>query len=205
MRPILLALFALSLGVAAPAYAQSVELVPVVAGIPGKSTTVSTKGAAITTDEFVAAILDGDHYPMTATYAGVKALEECRSLSKLPDGSVIVYQRTGGNMLVGSRHYVIALKVKQKTDAVAEIEWNLVKHSFDGKTYSGPYASALNGKDAVWTPYNHGTWRYDRAAGTISYAVQSDPGGSIPDWAVGQGAVTAFPLELLKTRWGVVP
>ena len=200
-------LFALSFGVASPAFADTVmELVPVQSGFPGKSTTVSTGGANISTDAFVAAVMDGDHYPMTASYLGVKALLECRTLEKRSDGSVVVYQRTGGGMGVSSRHYVIALKVKQKTDTTAEVEWNLVKHTQSGKTFTGPFASALNAHpDAVWTAYNHGTWKYDRTKGTISYAAQSDPGGSVPDWLVSEKAVTAFPLELMRVKWGVEP
>jgi arylsulfatase A-like enzyme len=188
------------------ALAQSVELMPVQSGYQGRSTTVSTKGVDIPIDSFISAILDGNSYPKTATYFGVPALLECKTLAKLADGTVIVYQRTGGNSLLSSRHYVIGLKVTKKTDTVAELQWYLVKHtqSADG-SFSGPYASTLNAnKDkAVYTPYNHGTWRYDKSAGTIYYAAESDPGGSIPSWAVSDAAVMAFPLELIRVKWGI--
>lgn len=201
-------LLAVLLALAPAAVAQdALPLVAYRASFPGKSTTVSTKGAAITTDAFVAAILDGDHYPLTASYMGIPALEECKTLAKRPDGTVVVYQRTGGGMGVASRHYVIALKAKTLTPTLAEVEWLLVQHArnADG-SFSGPYASSLNAHpDAVYTPYNHGSWRYDRTAGTIRYAVESDAGGSIPDFMVREGAVMAFPLELLRTRWGITP
>ena len=198
---------AVALFTAAPAWAVApIELEPKQQGYKGKSITVSTKGADISTDAFAGAILDGDHYPMSASYLGVDALEECRTLERRADGTVIVYQRTGGNFAVSSRHYVLALKTVQETDDLAVVEWWLVKHTVgeDG-SFTGPYADVLNKNrdDAVYTPYNHGQWRYDKAAGTISYSVESDPGGKIPDWMVSDAAVMAFPKELLKVKWGV--
>jgi hypothetical protein len=172
------------------------------------STVVSTKGAPISTADFVAAILDSEHYPMTASYMGVKALLECRTLEKRSDGYTVVYQRTGGNALVGSRHYVIALKVTEQTETRARIEWDLVAHTggSGGAPFVGPYASTLNAHtDAVYTPFNTGSWLYDKTAGTVTYSAQSDAGGTVPGWLVSQDAVMAFPLELLKTKWGVAP
>ena len=193
--------------VAAVHAAAPIELVPR-AGSTAKrmSTTVSTKGAAITPADFVKAILDCERYPMTASYMGVKALLECRTLERRSDGYTVVYQRTGGNALVGSRHYVIAIRVAEQSATKARIEWDLVKHAVAGTTFTGPYASALNANPtAVYTPFNIGGWTYDATAGTVSYWAQSDPGGTVPGWLVSQDAVMAFPLELLETRWGVTP
>lgn len=202
-------LFSLGFGLSfsPPAHADTpVTLVPTKSGYKTMSTTVATKGAAISTADFVAAIMDGDHYPMSASYMGVKALLECKTLERRSDGSVVVYQRTGGAMGVSSRQYVILLKVTKQTDTAAEIQWELVNHTVSGSTYSGPFASALNAHtDAVYTPYNRGGWKYDKTAGQITYWVTSDPGGSLPGFMQTQGAVTAFPLELLKVRWGVEP
>lgn len=199
--------FLLLLSLASPfAHAQSVELLPVQSGFQGRSTTVSTGGANISTDAFAAAILDGDHYPMTASFFGVPALLECRNLGKMADGTVIMYQRTGGNSLVRSRQYVIGLKVTKRSETFVEIQWYLVKHTVNSDgSFSGPYANVLNAHkdDAVYTPYSHGTWRYDKNAGTIYYAAESDAGGSIPSWAVSDSAVMAFPKELLKVKWGI--
>jgi hypothetical protein len=182
------------------------ELVPRGGSAKRMSTTVSTKGAAITPADFVKVILDCDRYPMTASYMGVKALLECRTLERRSDGYTVIYQRTGGNALVGSRHYVLAMKVVEQSDTKARVEWDLVKHTGTPGAFQGPYASTLNAHtDAVYTPYNTGGWAYDKAAGTVTYWAQSDPGGSVPGWLVSQEAVTAFPLELLKVRWGVVP
>ncbi len=197
-------LFLLLQLVVSPSFAQ--ELVPVQPGYPGKAVTVSTNGKDIGVDSFIAAILDGNNYPKSATYFGVPALLDCRTLGRTSDGAVVVYQRTGGNSLLKSRHYVIAMKVTKRTDSLAEIQWFLVKHTInpDG-SFAGPYADALNANkdNAVYTPYNHGTWRYDRTAGTITYAAESDAGGSIPSWAVSEAAVTAFPRELMRVRWGI--
>ena len=199
----LLLTLAVTSAIAAP---SSLDLVPRGSAAKELSTTVATKGAAITTAEFAAAILDCEHYPMTATIMGVKALEECRTLDRRADGYVVVYQRTGGNALVGSRQYVIALHTAENTDTRMKIEWDLVRHTVADGQFSGPYAAAMQAHPtAVYTPYNTGAWTYDRAAGTIHYRVQSDPGGSVPGWLVSQSAVMAFPLELLKSRWGVVP
>ncbi len=191
--------FLLSVALASP----PMELVP--RGGPAKtmSTVVPTAGAAITTADFVSAILDCDHYPLGASFMGVKALKSCKTLDKRSDGYTVVHQVTGGNALVGSRQYVIALKVVEQTDTKARIEWDLVKHAGAVGSMTGPYASTLNAVDAVHTPYNTGGWTYDKAAATIKYYVQSDPGGSVPGWLVSQDAVMAFPLELLRTRWGV--
>lgn len=168
------------------------------------ATTVSTAGAAITTQDFAATILDCAHYPLTATYMGVKALLECTTLEKRSDGRVIVHQRTGGNALVASRQYVLALKVTELTEQKVRIEWDLVRHVVTDGVYAGPYAAALNRHpDAVYTPYNTGGWVYDRSAGTITYYVTSDPGGTVPGWLVSESAVMAFPLALLRARWGV--
>jgi hypothetical protein len=192
---------------AAAAHAAApMELVSRAGNAKRMATTVSTKGADISTADFVKAILDCEHYPMSASYLGVKALLECRTLERRPDGYTVVYQRTGGNALVGSRNYVIALKVTEQTDTRAKIEWDLVKHTGDAPNFVGPYAAALNAHpEAVYTPFNTGGWVYDKPAGTITYYVQSDPGGTVPGWLVSQDAVMAFPLELLKARWGVAP
>ncbi len=189
--------------VAAPA----MDLVPRANG-GGKtmSTTVQTKGADISTAAFVAAIMDCDHYPLGASVMGVKALIQCKTLEKRDDGYTVIYQLTGGNMLVSSREYVIAMKVVEQTADRARVEWDLVKHDGAPGAMTGPYASALNAHaDAVYTPYNTGGWTYDKTAGTIAYKVTSNAGGTVPDWLVSQDAVMAFPLELLKTRWGVIP
>ena len=183
-----------------------VTLVPRGGADQWMKTTVSTKGASITPQAFASVILDGDSYPMSASYMGVDALEVCRTLEKRDDGSAVVYQRTGGNFVVKSRHYVILLKVTELTATDARIEWDLVQHAGSGGSWQGPFASALNAApDAVYTPYNHGYWDYDQAAGTITYAVQSNPGGSVPDWMVSEAAVMAFPLELLDEKWDVTP
>ena len=48
--------------------------------------------------------LDADNYPMTASFQGVPALVECKSLGE-NSGYAIVYQRTGGvRFIVNSRH-----------------------------------------------------------------------------------------------------
>ncbi len=192
-----------SLAAASPA----MELVP---RSPAKgkmmTTTVSTKGADISTAAFAAAVMDCDHYPLGASVMGVKALLQCKTLEKRGDGYTVIYQLTGGNMLVSSREYVLAMRVTEQTDTRARVEWDLVKHDGKPGTMTGPYASALNAHpDAVYTPYNVGGWTYDKSAGTIAYKVTSDAGGTVPDWLVSQDAVMAFPLELLKTKWGVKP
>lgn len=191
--------------VLSPPAAATTPLAPRPTGAKRMSTTVSTKGADISTDAFKNAVLDCDHYPMSASYMGVKALLECRTLAR-QDGYTIVYQLTGGNSFVSSRQYVIALKVVEQTDAKVRIEWDLVQHTCTEGTCTGPFAGALNAHpDAVTVPGNTGGWTYDKTAGSITYWAQSDPGGTVPGWLVSQDAVTAFPLELLKTKWGVTP
>ena len=191
----------------APAAATPLEIVPRATGA-GKTmtTTVATKGADISTAAFVAAILDCDHYPLGASVMGVKALLQCKTLEKRSDGYTVIYQLTGGNMLVSSRGYVIAMKVLEQTADKARVEWDLVKHQGTPGAMTGAYASTLNAHpEAVYTPYNTGGWSYDKPAGTITYKVTSNAGGTVPDWLVTEDAVMAFPLELLKTKWGVVP
>jgi hypothetical protein len=188
----------------AAALAAPLELVPRGGSAKTMSTTVSTAGADISTASFVAAILDCDRYPLGAGVMGVKALKFCHTLEKRSDGYTVIHQLTGGNSLVSSREYVIALKVTANTDTRARIEWDLVKHDGKPGSMTGPYASALNAyPDAVYTPYNTGGWEYDKTAGTIKYWAQSDPGGSVPGFLVSQDAVMAFPLELLRVKWGV--
>lgn len=192
----------------AAVYASApMTLVPRTGTAKRMSTVVNTQGAPIATADFVATILDCERYPMSASYMGVKALLECRTLERRSDGYTVVYQRTGGNALVGSRHYVIALKVTEHSDTRARIEWDLVSHTGGGATpFVGPYAATLNAHaDTVYTPFNTGSWLYDKSAGTVSYQAQSDPGGTVPGWLVSQDAVMAFPLELLKVKWGVAP
>lgn len=188
-------------------HAHAIDLVGIESGHPSTSVTVSAGANGPTTDAFIAAILDVDHYPLTATYMGVKALSSTKKLATLADGTVVLHQVTGGNVLVRPRQYVTALKVVTRTDTVADVQWFLVKHTqnADG-TFSGPYAETLNAhrEEAVYTPYTHGTWHYDRAAGTIRYSTESDAGGALPSWAVSESAVTAFPKELMRVRWGIV-
>lgn len=185
--------------------ALALDVVPYQSGVAGKSTTVSTKGKDIPIEEFVNVIMNGSAYPKTASYMGVPALLECRTLERR-DGYAVVYQRTGGNAMASSRQYVIALKVTKQTETMVEIQWWLVRHTVNADgTFTGPYADTLNANrdKAVYTPYNHGTWRLDNSTDSIYYAVESDPGGSIPSWLVTQDAVMAFPLELMKTKWGI--
>lgn len=198
----LLLLSALSL----PAFADTpIQTVPAATGYKSKSITVSTGANGIPVDEFITAIMSCKNYPMTASYMGVKALEECSDLEKRSDGSTVIYQRTGGALGISSRQYVLRLYVASKTDTAVEIKWDLVKHDVSGETYSGPFASTLNkyADDAVYTPYNKGGWKLDNVAHTISYYVSTDPGGSLPDWMQTDGAIMAFPKELMKTRWGI--
>lgn len=199
-------LLTLSLLLAAPlARADTpIELAPRATGPKHMTTTVQTGGATVTTVDFVSAIMDCRNYPMTATYMGFAALEECSNLEKRADGSVIIYQRTGGGLTVSSRQYVLQLKVLNQTDTSAEVQWDLVKHTVSGNQYSGPFADKLNkDKDTVYTPINYGGWKYDQTAGTITYWVVSDPGGMLPSALQTEGAVMAFPKELLRVRWGV--
>lgn len=189
----------------APA-SEPLELVPRGGSHKRMATSVSTGGATITPAEFTATILDCSKYPLTASYMGVVALVECRSLEKRADGYRVVYQRTGGNAFVSSRHYVIALRVEEQTADKARVEWDLVKHEGSAGAWTGPYASALNAHpEAVLPTYNTGGWALDTVAGTIAYEVTSDPGGTVPGWMVSEGALLAFPLELLRARWGVEP
>lgn len=195
----------LALALATPAFASpAIELASKTSAAKQMSTTISTGAAAITPADFVATILDGAKYPKTASYMGVPALLDCKTLERRADGYTIVYQRTGGNSFLKSRQWVIAMKVTKQTETDATIEWTMVKHSFDGTTFTGPYASALQAHtDAVMTPYNHGSWKLNGAAKTITYTVESDPGGSVPGWLMSESAVMAFPRELLKVRWGI--
>ena len=199
MTPILLLA---TLALASP----PMELVPRGGSAKTMTAVVSTTGASITPSQFLAAVMDCDHYPMTAAYMGVKALLECKTLDHRTDGYTIVYQRTGGNALLSSRQYVIAMKTVEDSDTRVKIEWDLVKHTGEAGAWSGPYASTLNAHpDAVLTPYNTGVWTYDTAKATVAYRVQSDPGGTVPGWLVSQDAVMAFPMELLKVKFGVSP
>ena len=171
------------------------------------SATVSTGGTEIALSSFSAAVLDCDNYPLSAKYMGVQALVECKTLAKLADGSAVIYQRTGGNSLVSGRQWIVQVRVREQTETAIQIDWDLVQHEVSGgKVTGGPFAgSASAHPDAVWTPYNTGSWRFDKPAQAVTYTVSSDPGGSLPGFMTTQGAVMAFPLELLKVRWGVLP
>jgi hypothetical protein len=192
-----------SLAFAAPAF----ELLPREAGHRTMSITVSTRGKIIPIEAFTAAIRDCAQYPLTATYMGVLALVECKALDRLADGSTVIYQRTGGNALVSGRHWVVQIRVREQTESRAKVTWDLVKHEVaGGRVSGGPFAAAPQAHPgAVWTPYNAGTWTLDNTAGTVTYQVSSDPGGALPGFMTTQGAVMAFPLELLKVRWGIAP
>ena len=186
------------------ASAGTVELLPVEPGHQAISVTVSTGAGGPTTESFITAILDVDHYPLTASYMGVKAITASARLGTLSDGTVVLHQITGGNMLVHPRQYVTARQGMTRTDTVADVQLFLVKHTrTPDLTFPRPYADVLNAhrEEAVYTPYTHGTWHYDRSAGTIRYSTESDAGGSLPSWAVSEAAVTAFPKELMKVRW----
>ena len=200
-------MFSLFLAATLSAHAGTVELVPVEAGHPSISVTVNAGANGPTTDAFIEASLDVDHYPLTASYMGVRAITASQRLATLSDGTVVLHQVTGGNLVVSPRQYVTALKETVHTETVAEVQWFLVKHTVNADgSFSGPYAATLNAHrdDAVYTPYSHGTWRYDRSAGTIKYSTESDPGGALPDFLVSKDAVSACPKELLMVMWGIL-
>lgn len=170
---------------------------------------IGDKRKTLTTEAFRKVILDASHYPLSATYIWVTVLEESKLIGKQGE-YYIVYQRTG----TPSRHYVIAMRVKEETADRVEIEWYLVKMKRDKQgNFTGPYSADLNknredadpdnSEDAVYTPYNHGGWIYDRKAGKITYHLDSDTGGSVPGWMVKKGALLAFPQELLKVKWKI--
>lgn len=171
-----------------------------------RSMTVPVSGAISTTSEFVETILDCKKWPMMASYVGVRSLEECTELDRHPDGSTLLYQRTGTAMGVASRHSVLRYYVAKLTDSMAEVRWDLVYHKLDEGRYQGPYSCTLEKHpEAVYTPYNAGTWIFDRRAGTVVYRIARDPGGSIPGFMETDSAIMAFPKELLRTRWGIMP
>lgn len=185
--------------------ALALDLVPREAGHRTIAATVSTGGRTVSPAEFTAALLDCAKYPLSATYMGVQALVECRTLAPANNGTAVIYQRTGGNALVAERHWVAQVRVKEQTDTRAVVEWDLVKHTIEnGKVTAGPYASVVQAHpSAVFTPYTTGSWVLDNVAGTVTYTVTSDPGGSLPGFMTTQGAVMAFPMEVLRVRWGI--
>lgn len=159
----------------------------------------------ISTADFRGVILDANNYPMSATYMGVNTLEACKALGQNGDYT-IVYQRTGAMWPVDPRQYVIAMNVKSETKDRVEIEWNLVRIPTDNNgNYIGIYSADLNEHkdDAVYTPFNHGSWVYDRKLKKITYTLDSDTGGTLPDWMKTKGAMMAFPTELLKVKWHI--
>jgi hypothetical protein len=130
--------------------ALAVDLVPRSTGHRTMSTTVSTEGRDVPIAEFTAAILDCSKYPLTATYMGVQALLECKTLERLADGSTVIYQRTGGNALVAERQWVVQIRVKERTDVRARVDWDLVRHTVEGgKVTAGPYASVVQAHPAA--------------------------------------------------------
>ena len=165
-----------------------------------------TQGKSIAIDAFINAVMDGDHYPLTASYMGVPALVESRTLARLKDGSTIVYQRTGAMAMVKARQYINHYTVTQRTETLAEVQWQLVQHVMNAAgQYTGPYADVLNQhlEDAVFTPYNKGMWRYDQQAQSIDYAITSDPGGSLPCWTMTEQTIMLIPRALMQANWGI--
>lgn len=205
MSRVLLALALLS----APAFADTpITLVSQkTASVGTVKATVDVSGANIDPAVFAKTLLDCANYPMTATYLNVPALTECTTLEGgRGDGRSVIYQRTGAKWPVSERQYVIALKIDELSADKAVVSWGLVQHQRgeDG-TFSGPWASTLNKHpDAVYTPYNTGSWTYDKTKGTVVYTATSDPGGSIPSAFVSESAAMAFPKELLRVKFGVV-
>jgi hypothetical protein len=181
----------------------SVELVPPAAGHRTVSASLALGEANIAPAAFVEALLDCRAYPMSASYLGVRALEACQNLGR--DGRyTLMYQRTGGNALIRSRHYVIAMEVVRLTEQRATVQWHLVRHDRAGDQWTGPYAALLTSHpDATWTPYNEGTWDLDLSARALRYQAALDPGGAVPAWLVSEAAVLAFPRALLASRFGV--
>lgn len=182
------------------------SLVPRRAGVRSHMSTFNVKGVDITTEDFVAAVFDCDNYPLSAVFAGIRALDECRTLERRADGSTVIYQRTGGTILLSPRQCVVRLKPISFTDTRAEIQWDLVQHAEDAEhRFTGPFATVLNAhaSEAVYTPYNTGGWIYDKSAGTVSYWTAIDPGGMQPDYMQTDAANQAFPMELLRARWGI--
>lgn len=169
-----------------------------------RSITVKTMGDVIAPADFVKVVMDCTQYPLSATYLGVQALVQCENLDARPDGTRIVYMRTGGAAVVSARHWVIALKVVSQTDKTAVIEWDLITHTSSDDAISGPYAATPNKHpDAVWTTYNTGGWKLDNTTGTITYWVTTDPGGMLPSAFQTDGAVMTFPKELMRVKWGI--
>jgi len=186
----------------AVALAGDPDLVPVSSGYRGVDVTLSV-GVDVPVQAFVDAVLDADHYPMSASYLGVPAMVESRTLAHRGSYAVI-YQRTGSSSLFRARHYVTAMKVTQLSADRGVVEWWLVRHAQVDGVWTGEFAQALQAHpDAVYTPYSHGSWDYNRAAHTLRYRVESDPGGSVPSWLVSDAAATVFPKELLAVRFGV--
>lgn len=175
------------------------------AGTKDISASFKIDPAALSTADFRTAIMDASSYPLTGTFMWTKVLEECRLVGK-KGNTYYVYQKTGGAMGISGRHYVIAMRVESETADKVVIKWDLVDHSVgsDG-TFSGPFESVLNAsKDKyVYTPYNSGSWTYDRTTGEITYKLQNDAGGNLPDFLKNPDALLAFPKELLKTRFNI--
>jgi hypothetical protein len=154
--------------------------------------------------EFRDAILDADHYPLTGRFGGILVLVECRLLDRRGN-LYIIYQRTGGNLVVSPRQYVIGLSVAYETEDEIVIQWVGIKHELVDGVFRGPYAEALNqhASDHIYPLYKKGRWIYNRPNHRITYELETDSGGFLPEWAVQNGALLAYPRELLKEKWKI--
>jgi len=153
------------------------------------------------TSDFSKVILDADNYPLDAKVFFTKLLLNCELLEK--EGPYyIVYQRTSGGPTAANRHYVIALREVEMSDTKTKIEWYNIPESEARARY--PQAMAKDAK-AVYTPYNHGSWVYDKSGKTLTYNLDLDFGGSVPGVISNNigGLLGAYPKHLLKTKFDI--
>lgn len=161
--------------------------------------------------DFEHAVLNANAYPRTGRFLGfpVDLFEKSVILKPAAHAGddCIIYQKTGASDMfnVTSRHYVLKMRVAERSPERTRIEWSLFDHERENGRFHGDFASILNSgkEDAIYTPDNRGYWDYSRANRSINFGVAIDIGIPVTHPKLFQKLLTVLPQTLLSERWQI--
>ncbi|MBU0505254.1 hypothetical protein KJ708_04600 [bacterium] len=153
-----------------------------------------------TIDQFIDVIFDGDSYPLDAKYMDADVLLDSYNLG-LEQGYELIYERTAPPPGGKSRHFIMAMRVVQESDKRVRIDWHSLSEDYALDHFPAVFAAD---PEAIYTPYNHGSWTLDLGdKPKITYQFDVDPGGRVPLWMIPEDMLLAFPKKVLSANWGI--
>lgn len=147
--------------------------------------------SGVSIEQFKTAVMDVKNYKGNIDY-----VQDIKVLNQSTD-SVTYYQTLDFDVLgLSIRHAVLTIKVEEETTDKIRISFNQKEPV---STYKSQLGSLYSDK-YVETGATEGYWEYDKATGTVTYVLLTEPGGSVSAGLTNMGTNISLP----KTVTGMV-